>query len=508
MFRVRISELIVEFNEVEKLTKIQCFGDLLIKSANSFPDKIALIENEKKITYKDLLTKVDQLQKWICSLNLNENTIIAIFLPNSIEYVTAYFSISMSGFTILPIYSKLTKSEISNILEFSGVEIVITSKQGAKKIPDDYKVFLTEEYNELALSSEVILNNKKSLNEVALLLQTSGTTSKPKLVSHSFTSIVSNMKKHIESLNLTEEDKVLITLPMPFGYCNTSQFLTHIYLGGTLVLTDQFIHPKKLLNTISKNRITVFTAVPTILNTFELIDNELINRYDLSPLRMICFGGGQVSKNSILKVKSLFTNIVLVQTYGQTEAGPRITSKILSDDYQVTNVGKPLRDIEVLIKNENNDELPTNSTGDVWIKSDCVMLGYFKNQSETRKVIFNNQLYTGDYGYLDENQDLHILGRKGNMFKVGGLQVIPEEIEDFIRENFEIYNVIVKGEPHKILGNIPVAYVVNTTNLNSSDLKNEILNKCMNRFSRHKVPKEIIITNSIPATINGKLKRG
>ncbi|MBA4536374.1 acyl--CoA ligase [Bacillus aquiflavi] len=481
------------------------FGDLLLDSAGRYPNKKAIIEGSKSLTYRELLLEVTKCQHELLSKN---KTIIAIFLPNSIEYVISFFSASMLGAIIMPVYWKLSSHDVNIILNKAGVELIITNTLGKEKINNNaFKYHLIHSVKNSTDTATLKLINKEKTN-TSLILQTSGTTSTPKFVGHSFSSIVSNLKAHIKSLNLCNKDTVLIVLPMPFGYCNTSQFLAHIYLGSTLVIYDRkMADPRYLLKLIEKNEVSTFTAVPTLLKSFTLLREDIFQNFNLSSLKYICFGGGAVSSEIITAIKKRFNQTKLVQTYGQTEAGPRITTKFIENDYDMTNVGKPLEGVSIKIIAQNK-KLKVNEVGEVYIKSKSLMNGYFRDPESTKRVLSNGLLKTGDLGYLDQNHELHIVGRVNNTIKVNGIRVSPEEIEEILKGEFnQIKEMIVKGEKHPLYGEIPVAFIVPIEFDSAETLIQKIMEFCNNHLSSYKIPRKINIVEEIQKTATGKLKR-
>ncbi|OIK06812.1 class I adenylate-forming enzyme family protein [Bacillus sp. MUM 13] len=481
------------------------FGDLLIRTASTHPKKIAIVENSHSITYAKLLDNVKVFQSKL-SNKIKAKQTVALFLPNSIDYVTSYFAASMLGATVFPIYWNSNGKEVSNLLKSLDVSVCITNEEGKNKLNSYKKICVinyTEEEDPDALHLHNIYND-----ESTLFLQTSGTTSSPKVVAHTYESIIKNIKAHVNSLDLKPKDVVLITLPMPFGYCNTSQLLAHIYLGSTIVLANNLRHPKTILRYIQAYKVTTVTVVPTILKTLSNLNINIFNKYSLKSLRYICFGGGSVSSRTIEIIRTRFIDAQVVQTYGQTEAGPRITTKIINGEYSITNVGKPLEGVKVEIRNQQGVPLLENEVGEIYVSSVSLMRGYVNNVSRlhnlTQQPTF---LQTGDIGYLDQGGELHLLGRTNNIIKHKGIQVSPEEIEEVIKETACVDKVIVKGEEDELYGQIPVAYIMLEDGFEYQDALEEIRSHCHLNLSNHKIPRKLVIVDDLARTANGKLRR-
>ncbi|TKJ93360.1 hypothetical protein PaeCFBP13512_02885 [Paenibacillus sp. CFBP13512] len=480
----------------------ECIGEILLRQADQNPNHIALTFENEKLTYKQLLCKTASLQQKIKE-KVESGDVVLICLPNSLLYIQAYFSITLLGAVVMPLYSASSKVEIVQAFYAANATLLITTTEMKSEFNDLDIAILYLEENQIHGIDIVPVYRPRNKNEVALMLQTSGTTGNPKIVQLTHYNLLTNIQAHCESLNLSKEDRVLITLPLPFGYCNTSQFLSHLYLGGQLVIMKGLFLPSSFMKIIRDQKITVVTTVPTMLQAISMLKSDY---KQLPYLRYICFGGGQLTSKILEGVRrKLPQQVSMVQTYGQTEAGPRITTKVIQEVYYPANVGKPIRGVHIIIKNENDETLKPLEQGDIWISSLSVMKGYYKNELETSKVLLNGWLKTGDQGYLDEENNLWITGRKKSIIKTGGKQVHPEEIERLIMDHFPVEQVIVKGEADHFLGEILVAYIV-PSHLNSVK-ENEILQFCRLQLSAYKVPKKVKIVSTLPKTPNGKIRR-
>ncbi|MEK5163583.1 class I adenylate-forming enzyme family protein [Paenibacillus sp. FSL R5-0527] len=492
-----------------------CIGDLLLHQAERNPDRVAVTFGEEKWTYKQLLSRTVTLQLQIEPF-VRKGDIAILCLPNSAAYIQAYFAVTLLGAIVMPFYYGSSRAELVRACRVVDARLCITTAEMRVKLRE-----LAEQTDQALNASPAVqilcmedLQNVETeakpiyrsclFDEVALMLQTSGTTGNPKIVQLTHRNLITNVKAHCHSLNLTEKDKVLITLPMPFGYCNTSQFLTHMYLGSEIVIMPELFLPSSFLRTIQEQQITVVTAVPTMLQAVSLLKSEY---KQLPALRYICFGGGQVAPKVLEAVRDkLPPNVQMVQTYGQTEAGPRITTRIIPKEYHPSNVGKPIRGVEICIRDEHGNTLGFLEPGEVWVSSLSVMKGYYRNQAETDVTLVNGWLRTGDRGYVDEENNLWILGRSKLLIKSGGKQVHPEEIEQLILNHFPVDQVVVKAEADQWLGEVPVAFIVLGEKGTGIEV-NDILRLCRSRLSAFKVPKRVEIVQTLPRTPTGKIQR-
>ena len=201
-----------------------------------------------------------------------------------------------------------------------------------------------------------------------------------------------------------------------------------------------------------------------------------------------------------------FPTIAFVQTYGLTEAGPRVTTlPIQKCNEKVGSVGRAISGVEIKIIDRTGRNLAYGEIGEVLIKSKSIMKGYFRDSEETEKILHSEWLYSGDIGYLSEDGYLYIIGRKKNVIISGGLNICPEEIEEIIM-NFEgVVDVIVFGEYDNLLGEVVCADIV--VENNDTEIVEQLRKLCAEKLSDYKIPKKIRLVDKIERTYNGKIKR-
>ncbi|KFN11133.1 class I adenylate-forming enzyme family protein [Paenibacillus macerans] len=488
-----------------------------ILNINSNNENIAIKTKISSITYKELYSKVIYKTKIFGGYcNLTEN--IGIFIPNSIEYVISYFTITFLEKVIVPLDVRSTEEEIIREIIFCELRIIITNTRYSEFLHkvlrnNKLKVMVynieTDTFLTYGSDSLPVINFKQSTSfndeSVAIMLHTSGTTSNPKKVMLTHKNLLSNVCSIIESLKLDQNDKTIISLPLHLASGNTSQFLTHLYMGASIYLMDGLITRKKFAEIVSKEKITNYTCVPSILFVlFEDIKNY--NNEDFSSLRFICFGGGDTPKAKIMKIKGANPDITFIHMYGQTEASARISHLLPEHWNKIKSVGLPIPGVEIRIVNKRGEDVECGKVGEVIVKGNNVMKGYYKNEEATQRAIRDNWLYTGDYGKFDNQKFLYILGRKKNVIISGGKNIYPEEIEEVLLGHESIQNVLVKGENHDLLGEVPIAKIMLYGN-KLDTTENDILNYCYEHLSFYKVPKKIYFVNDFKRTRNGKIKR-
>lgn len=490
--------------------------DILIRQQAN--ENVAIKCGDKSISYRKLFERAVLLANMLKG-NQNFSNHVAIFIPNSIEYAVAYFAVTLSDKVIIPIPGDSKKTEIQSTIAYCDVNIIITDMV--------HNQLLTEYLSDFSYSVSVIEINshietlvKRPLqfeslsqqftesteDQTAIMLHTSGTTSYPKRVMLSHRNLIANICSNIESLQLTHRDRTLIQLPMFFGYCNTAQFLTHLYMGASIIIWNSMFSPKHFLQLIEKELITNFTTVPSLLLLL-LHHKEKLQKNNISTLRYICFGGGTMPVDKLGELLTEYPTIGFVQTYGQTEASPRVTC--LHPEFAVNkigSVGKPIPNVKVRISKEDNTEAVSGEIGEILVQGDNVMQGYYKRPQETQGALKDGWLHTGDLGKYDEEGFIYLVGRKKNVIISGGMNIYPEELEEMLLSHPSIKEVCVVKEEHSLLGEVPIARVVLHEEADRVS-EYEIKEYCFQQMTRIKVPNKIYIVKELEKTASGKVKR-
>ena len=384
--------------------------DLLIRLKDS--EKVGIICEEILFSYKKWNWYSEKLSVEILK---NESAkIIGLFLPNSIAYAVSYFACLFSNKVVAPFHIGSAINELLHTIKQCGIYTMITTEvyfSYIEEIAHKYNLFMNiiivnncgEIKKTVKLNNTIVLTNHSTENEledVVVLLHTSGTTSSPKRVMLTNYGLLSNIKAHCVSLDLNDKEISLIQLPMMFGYCHTAQFLTHIFLNACIVINPNPFLTTNFYQLVEKWHITNFTAVPSIL--LALLKTKKISR-DISSLKIVCFGGSPISKTKLLKLMNKFPSIAFIQTYGMTEAGPRITTvPRFSYIEKIGSVGQAIPNVLVRIIDSFGKTLPAGVIGEVIVKSKGVMKGYYKCENETKKILYDGWLHTGDLGYLSD----------------------------------------------------------------------------------------------------------
>lgn len=439
-------------------------------------------------------------------LEFGKNKLVGLFLPNSIMFIEAFFAVQFADRIPVLIPTIERKDALEKMVIDTKIDLIITNSAYKKIILEAIEqvkqnVFVYNiDTDKITLIRGNIISDKSFQNElkgVAVVIKTSGTIDMPKYVMLTHEGLLGNLKAHINSIKFSKSENTLIVLPMCFGYCLSSQMLAHIYMNANIYIAHPTFDCIQFVNDIYLYKITNTTTVSSVISLLaRYIRSRTINIEKLRHLDFLIFGGMQVAIEDIETIQKALPSTQLIQTYGQTEHSPRITTMIYKEKI-INSVGKAIENVQVKI----------DETNEVLVKSPYIMKGYLGNSELTNEAINEGWLHTGDLGYLDNEGYLYLNGRKKNIIIRNGINISPEEIEMVIRRIEGVLDVIVVGERAAIVGENIIAKVVVKEGAVWEIIKKQIQDLCKQTLSPYKYPYRIEFCKEIEKTYNGKVKR-
>jgi long-chain acyl-CoA synthetase len=501
------------------------------------------VHGDKKITYRELLLKTNVLARYLENLDFPPGSRVAVLFENSLDYIISFFAVTRAGYVVVPLDTSLKPDKFRFILEDCEAKTLFIQTKFTRYLPEiigeNSPLKLVVSDRELDLSKyhldsdrlsdiiersdykpsfeEIIAGidaiaplgelNHKNLpacpRELAAIFYTSGSTGTPKGVMLSHLNLVSNTVATVEYLKLTGNDSIMVILPFYYIYGN-SLLLTHVQVGGRLVIDNRFAFPQVILEMMIKEKVTGFSGVPS--NFMILLNNANFNSEKLPDLRYVTQAGGAMAPKVIQNVIDVLPDKEIYIMYGQTEAAPRVTwlpPEELRD--HIGSIGIPVPGVKVLLTDDDGREVAPGEIGEITVDGDNVMLGYWHQPEEESQVLKDGKLYTGDLARRDENGYLYVVSRKKEIIKVGGNRVSAKEIEERILENEKVLETAVVGVGDDVLGEAIKAVVVLKEGHKAT--AEEIQNHIGVRLARHKIPKYVIFTDALPKYPSGKVKK-
>jgi long-chain acyl-CoA synthetase len=509
---------------------VKNLAQILDEKAGRFPGKTCLVHENTSFTYQALNRLVNKAGNAFLSLGIRKGDRVIISLLNNPEFVISLFALAKIGAIMVPVNYLLTPGEEAYIWEDSEASLVITDPDklsGYQGITGNRVPILTVGKIEEEESSKNVFSfwdqigrQSGSLSpcpctreDVLHILYTSGTTGRPKgamLTHHSVLFCSSFYSDNDEMEGLFPEDGKFITcLPLYHCYGQNMGLITPFSVGATVILLDRFV-TEKVFQAITQHRATCFFGVPTmyayLLNGFDP------QKYDLSSL-IFCKSAGASLSPEIRRTFQEKTGLAINEGYGITEASAQAIAHPVKTDkqkpYKFGSIGIPLRNnrqqTEAWVVDENDRELPANRVGELVIKGEHIMKGYWKQPEETAKTLRGGWLHTGDLARRDEDGYFYIVDRKKDMIIVGGENVYPREVEEVLYQNDKIFEAAVVGLKDAAKGEVVKAVVVLKDGLECSE--KELIDFCASRLAKFKVPRSVEIRKEMPKSSTGKILR-
>jgi len=462
--------------------------------------------------YRQLRTEVDRLAGQLASIGIGTSDRVAIVLPNGSEMATTFLAVASCG-TSAPLNPAYREDEFRFYLNDINARALITIDGDAESAraaagQDVQCLTLAGSVGNLTLLHEgteldPVDPLRPSPEEIAMVLHTSGTTSRPKIVplsQRNMTISASNIRAHLE---LTPEDRCLNVMPLFHIHGLMAAVLASLEAGGSVACSPGF-DAFRFFEWIEKAKPTWFTAVPTM---HQLIlsrsrgKEELIKHH---PLRFMRSSSASLPPSVMAEMEDMF-NAPLIEAYGMTEASHQMASNPLPPEARKPgSVGRG-SNVEIAIMDDAGVLLEQGKTGEIVIIGDNVTAGYESNPEANASAFTDGWFRTGDQGYLDEDGYLFLTGRLKEIINRGGEKISPREIDEVLLNHDAIEQAVAFAVPHDRLGeDVAVAIVlVENSELSEGDVRDYV----STRLVDFKVPRKVIFVDEIPKGPTGKLQR-
>lgn len=486
---------------------------MLADAAVCSPDHVALVCGNEQLTYRQYLACVSGLAGELQRAGLGEGERVVVIMSNSMDVAVALFAVQAAGAQVVPLNPAYTASELQQVIQNANARGIIYDEaiQGvAGQLTSDFDVHYCVGKGEGAQrlvrwqDQEALADNlpMPAPDMPAILQYTGGTTGVPKGVSLLHSAISVNISQREALLpTRSEQERILAITPLFHSYAMAMGLYLAAYSRSTLVVLPRY-RPDIVLDTITRDRITLLLGSPTIFNG--LMSYEGFSEADLSSLRL-CSSGSSALPEETLRRWEAATGCAVCEGYGQTEAGPVLTYNPLNGVRKIGTVGVAVPDTEIQIVdvNDGGKVLALGETGEIRARGPQIMSCYYGRSEETADALRDGWLYTGDIGRLDDEGYLSICDRKKEMVIVSGFNVYPREIEEALSRHPRVREAAVIGVPDDYRGEVLEAYVIADEEVGEQ----ELLEFLMQRLVKYKWPAAIHLVHSLPRTSVGKIDK-
>ncbi|OBA64974.1 fatty acid--CoA ligase [Mycobacterium sp. 1100029.7] len=463
---------------------------MVLSAADRFGDAEAVVDGPLRFTFAEIVQRIRCAAGAFAELGVEKGDRVAVWAPNSAEWIIAAFGLLTAGGVLVPVNTRFKTEEAGDIIARSGVKAVLVQKG-----------FLGQDYVAPAgtpvidvksdfLSSGSPFERTVSGSDISDIIFTSGTTGRPK----------GAMMNHRQTLRMYEEWATLADLRAGDRYLQINPYfhtfglkagLVTSFLRGATMLPVAAFDVDNVVELIARERITMLPGPPTLYHSLLTVRDKS----KLATLRAGVTGAADIPVELVRRIHDELPFQTLMTGYGLTEAG-NVTLSLPGDSFEdvATTAGVPCDGVDVHIAGD----------GEVLVRGYGVMQGYLDDPAATTQAIdAEGWLHTGDLGTFTETGRLRIVGRKKDMFIVGGFNAYPAEIEGFLLSHPAVAQAAVIGVPDERLGQVGKAFIV----LNGEVAADELIDWCRERMAGFKVPRAVQFLDSLPLNATGKVMK-
>ncbi len=494
-------------------------AQLLLKSAASWSDRPAVaIGKDAAVSYRALADRVARIAAGLRDIHgLAPGDRVALAMTNAPEYIETLFAVWHGGFAAVPINARLHPREFAYILDNAGASICIASPDlahGIAGVADDVAALRAvivvggPDYAKIG-AAEPAPAVAAAPDDLAWLFYTSGTTGRPKGAMLSHRNLLTMTLSYYADVDWVEADSTIVHAA-PLSHGSGLYLLPHIAKGACQVIPESrgFDGGEFLQLLPSWSNVMAFFA-PTMVT--RLINTPALGSADLSNLRTIVYGGGPMYVEDCLRALDAL-GPRLVQIYGQGEAPMTITglsrAAHVDRDHpryreRLASVGIPRTDVEVRVCDDTDEAVAAGEIGEVLVRGDVVMNGYWRNPEATAETLRGGWLHTGDMGSFDRDGYLTLKDRSKDLIISGGSNIYPREVEEVLLRHPGVLEASVIGRPHQDMGEEVIAFVVSRSGASVDAAALDAL--CVENIARFKRPRAYRFIDALPKNNYGKV---
>ncbi|XP_061369242.1 4-coumarate--CoA ligase-like 1 [Gastrolobium bilobum] len=499
--------------------------EFVLQNAELYADKVAFVDavTGKRITYSEVVRGTHRFSKALRSLGLRKGHVVIVVLPNVAEYAIVALGIMASGGVFSGANPASHASEIKKQAESADAKLVVTNSINYEKVKglelpiivlDDELVGDAMNWNKLLEAADKagddLIKEPIQQNDLCAMPFSSGTTGMSKGVMLTHRNLVANLCSTLFGVGPEMMGQVTTLGLIPFFhiYGITGICCATLKNKGKVVVMGRF-ELKTFLNALITHEVTFAPIVPPII--LSLVKNPIVDEFDLSKLKLqaIMTAAAPLAPELLSSFEHKFPGVLVQEAYGLTE------HSCITLTHAQKGVGSPnknsvgfvLPNLEVkFIDPDTGRSLPRNTPGELCVRSQCVMQGYYKQVDETAQTIDKNGwLHTGDIGFIDDEENVFIVDRIKELIKYKGFQVAPAELEAILLSHSSVEDAAVVPLPDEEAGEIPAASVVLSPGARESE--EDIMNYVASNAAHYKKVRVVHFVEAIPKSPSGKIMR-
>ncbi len=501
--------------------------EFLTISSAIVPDRLAVVYEDRRITYERLQERVNRLANALAELGVGSGDRVAMLQVNCNQHVEAYFAAAKLDAVYVPLQFRTRADELAFTVNDSGPVVLVAGERYVelvKSLADDMRSvrqhiaregptdgwYGYEDLVEAASDDERFPS--ADAEDLTIIMYTAGTTGSPKGVMLSHDSFSTYILSSVLPADPDIEERNILTVPL-YHIAGVQAVMAAIYGGRTLVVQGQF-EAKEWMELVERERANRAMMVPTMLKM--LMDHPDFHSHDLSSLEVITYGAAPMPLEVVERAIKEFPGARFINAFGQTETAATITMLPPEDHVmegshaeldkklrRLSSIGKPLEDVEVRIVDDEGSPVRQGGVGEIVARGARLMKGYWNMAEATAEAIRDGWLHTGDLGYFDEDGYIYLAGRAKDFIKRGGEMISPEEVERVLRSHPAVDEAAVIGVSDPDWGERVRAIVVLKDGRTAGP--EELTQYCHRRMAGFKKPESVVFADELPRNPLGKL---
>ena len=474
------------------------YCEILYSNLKRNPQRPAVWYEGEKYSYTQLCGFVDGFSSFLFRRGVSRGEKVCVFLPNSLALAVSVFSVARLGAVCVPIDSACGTEEMRRCLEFSKPALIVTDEsfeQPMAAVSGGIKTVSVTRDDFLGDAPVDPLGN--CFSDEAIYLFSTGSTGKPKCVARSHANMIALARNHTATVSWDSGDRILFSIPISHTY-GLGNFVSAVSVGACCYFLPKFVR-KEVLEVLEKEQVTVFPAVPFMLET--LARSASRGDYDLSRLKYVISAGAPLSEETFFSFHDTF-GVYPRQLYGSSETGVMTINVAENIEEKRLSVGVPVENVVVRVVSETGSELPVGQVGETIIRSPSMTDGYVDSPEETEEVFVDGFYHTGDLGMFDSDGYLFIRGRKKLFINISGNKVDPFEVESLLMTHEKITEAAVIGALGSGGREEVKAFIVA-----GGLTRRDVVDFCRGKVSDYKIPTKIEFLDELPRSPAGKVLR-
>jgi non-ribosomal peptide synthetase component E (peptide arylation enzyme) len=507
--------------------KDQTFSQILEKRGRETPDREAMSDARRRITYGQVWAEVQRFAEFLRRQGVQRGDVVTLQLPNRIEFPVVFFSLELIGAVANKISADFRAMEVEYILKFSrskayvcaglfkGFDYVAMIRELRPRLPELSLTICVDDVDAPDVISfakvvhdtpEIDQANRIHMSplDVMRMCFTSGTTGNPKGVLHCFNTTLCTCETFNRELAVTDKDVMLDYLPvgLNWGYMTLVQAAM---AGARVVLMERF-SAEAALELIERERVTYIPTAPASI--VAMLNSPELARRDLRSLRIVITGGASAAVETIKEFQAAVPHAKLIELYGMLETGFHSFTRLTDDPLKVNGtVGRCVDSMGLRIIDDDGKDVPFGEVGEIAAVGPSVHMGYLDNPAANRDSFTPDGWFrTGDLGqYADKEGNVRIAGRKKEIINRGGKKYFPREIEELLYQHPTIVQAAIVGAPDSRLGEKNCLCAI--IKPGSSLTLDEVVSFLKGRVADYKLPEALVVMSDFPMTPTGKIRR-